>query len=187
MGIIMPILPDFVNIFHASYLQTTLLVSIYALCSFLAAPLLGAISDRYGRKLVLVLSIFGTALGWFTVGFAQSLWLVFLGRIIDGITAGNMVIAQTILGDIAKDEKERIANYGVIGVVFGIAFIIAPALGSGLAHFGMRTPIFFTGFLALANAISAFFILPETNTNKKEDKKLEWHPFSPITKAFKQK
>jgi len=97
MGIIMPIMPEFIHEFNASYLQTTLLVSAYALCSFLAAPLLGAISDRYGRKLVLVTSIFGTALGWFIVGFAGNLWLVFLGRIIDGITAGNMVIAQTIL------------------------------------------------------------------------------------------
>jgi MFS family permease len=113
MGIIMPVLPEFVNVFHASYLQTTMLVSVYAFCSFLSAPFLGAISDRYGRKLVLVTSIFGTALGWFVVGFAPTLLFVFIGRIIDGVTAGNMVIAQTILGDIAKDEKERIANYGI--------------------------------------------------------------------------
>ncbi len=185
MGIIMPILPEFVREFGASYLQTTLLVSIYALCSFLSAPLLGAISDRYGRKLVLVISIFGTALWWFVVGFAPVLWLVFVGRIIDGITAGNMVIAQTILWDIAKDEKERIANYGIFWAVFGIAFIIAPALGSSLMHFGMRVPIFFTGFLALANAISAYFILPETNINKRTEGKLQWHPFTPVIKAFK--
>ena len=183
MGIIMPILPDFVNILHASYLQTTLLVSVYALFSFLSAPLLGAISDRHGRKLVLVVSIFGTALGWLVVGFANSMWLVFLGRIIDGITAGNLVIVQTILGDIAKDEKERISNYGIFGAVFGIAFIIAPALGSALAHFGMRTPIFFTGFLALANAISTWIMLPETIVHKNITK-LVWQPFTPVIRAF---
>ncbi|PJA86559.1 MAG: tetracycline resistance MFS efflux pump, partial [Candidatus Moranbacteria bacterium CG_4_9_14_3_um_filter_42_9] len=133
IGIIIPVLPFYLERFESGAMMLTALFSVFSLCSFLSAPVLGALSDRIGRRPVLLLSIFSTAVGWFVFASAGKIWVLFLGRIIDGMAAGNFPIAQSYLSDISKNEKERTANFGVIGAIFGIAFIVGPVFGSLLS------------------------------------------------------
>lgn len=124
LTIIFPLLPIFETRFGASPIQIGIMGALYALCSFVASPLLGRWSDRIGRKKILTLSVFGSAIGWVITAFAPSFFWVLVGRIIDGVTAGNMTIAQVILSDISRDEKERAKYFGIFGMMFGLAFIV---------------------------------------------------------------
>lgn len=183
IGIVIPMLPFYVKSFSASPLMVTLLFSVFSLCAFFSAPFLGALSDRIGRRPTLIISIASTTLGWLVFAAANSLWLLFLGRIIDGMAAGNFPIAQSYLVDIAKDEKERTANLGVIGAVFGVAFIVGPALGAALGAISLALPFWIVGGLALVNTISAFFFLPETNKVLDKSKPISFNPLLPLKKA----
>ena len=111
LTMIFPIFPVLITRFGISTLMVGMIGAVYALCSFVAGPYLGRLSDRMGRKKILVTSILGSAVGWIITAFAPNVWFVFLGRIIDGVTAGNITIAQAILGDISKDSKERAKNF----------------------------------------------------------------------------
>lgn len=146
LGIVIPILPFYVAQFSNSALLITSLFAVFALCSFLSAPIIGALSDRVGRRPMLIASIFSTSLGWFVFALAPSILFLFIGRIIDGVMAGNFPIAQSYLSDVAKDDKERSANFGLIGAVFGIAFILGPFLGGVLGHFGHNIPFCLLAF-----------------------------------------
>lgn len=183
VGIVIPILPFYVESYSNSPLLITSLVAVFSLCSFISAPIIGAWSDRVGRKPMLILSIFSTALGWFIFAGAKSIPLLFLGRIVDGLAAGNFPIAQSYLSDIAKTDKERTANLGIIGAVFGIGFVIGPFLGGMLSHFGHTVPFYFVGILALFNAILGIFMLPETHLNR-INHPISLNPLRPIFKAF---
>lgn len=184
IGIVIPILPFYVETFTSSDFVVTALFAVFALCSFLSAPVIGALSDRIGRRPMLIMSIFSTSIGWFVFASAPNLIVLFIGRIIDGIMAGNFPIAQSYLADIAKDEKERTANLGLVGAVFGIAFILGPMLGGVLGHFGSTVPFYFVGALALFNGILATFILPESHTSM-TNKKISINPFTPVIRAVK--
>lgn len=184
VGIVIPILPFYITRFTDSSFVMTSILAIYAVCSFFSAPLIGSLSDKIGRKPMLITSIFSTALGWFIFAGAPNIFFVFLGRIIDGIMAGNFPIAQSYLSDIAKDDKERTTNLGLIGAVFGIGFIIGPLLGGLLGHLGHTIPFWFVGTLALFNAILGIFTLPETH-KVQEQKKIKLNPFLPIVTALK--
>ncbi len=184
LGIVIPTLPFYVASFSNSAFIITSLFSIYALFSFFSAPIIGALSDRFGRRPMLILSIFSTAIGWFVFASATNIFFLFIGRIIDGIMAGNFPIAQSYLSDISKDDKERTTNLGLIGAIFGIAFILGPFLGGVLGHIGHSVPFFFVGGLALFNGILATFILEETNKNL-NTKPISINPFSPIIRAVK--
>jgi len=124
LTIIFPILPSFIDRFGISYLMTGMIGATYALCSFISAPYLGRLSDRFGRRNLLFLSVLGSAIGWIITAFAPNVWWVFIGRIIDGITAGNITIAQAVLSDISKDGKERAKYYGIFGMMFGMAMVV---------------------------------------------------------------
>ena len=188
IGIIIPVLPFYVESFGVSSFVVTLLFSVFALFSFVSGPFLGALSDRIGRRPVLILSIASTALGWFVFASANAVWVLFLGRIIDGVAAGNFPIAQSYLVDIAKDDKERTSNLGIIGAVFGIGFIIGPFLGAMLSAISPASPFWFVGVLALLNMIGAWFFLPETHHNRTvSEKKIEINPFLPLLRAAKDK
>jgi len=183
VGIVIPILPFYVESYSHSPLLITSLVAVFSLCSFISAPIIGAWSDRVGRKPMLIMSIFSTALGWFIFAEAKSIPLLFLGRIVDGLAAGNFPIAQSYLSDIAKTDKERTANLGIIGAVFGIGFIIGPFLGGMLSQLGHTVPFYFVGTLALLNAILGIFMLPETHLNR-TNHPISLNPLRPIFKAF---
>jgi len=185
LGVVIPILPFYVANFSNSAFLITSLFAVYALCSFFSAPVIGALSDRVGRKPMLIMSIFSTALGWFIFASATNIFFLFIGRIIDGIMAGNFPIAQGYLSDISKDDKERTTNLGLIGAVFGIGFIIGPFLGGVLGQFGHTVPFWFVGGLALLNGILGLFILPETNKSLTK-KPININPFIPLIKASKK-
>lgn len=163
IGIIIPTLPFYVQSFGVSNLIVTALFGVFALLSFFSAPVLGALSDKYGRRPVLLVSIASTALGWILFAAARSVTLLFVGRIIDGLAAGNIGTAQSSLADIAKDPKERASNMGLIGMMFGIGLIVGPALGGILGTFGQTVPFWFVAIMATINFILAIFIFPETH------------------------
>lgn len=148
---------------------------------------MGAISDKYGRRPALIASITSTSLGWFIFALAPSLPFLFLGRIVDGLAAGNLPVAQSALVDLAKDDKERSANLGLIGAIFGIGFIVGPFIGGTLGHLGHSIPFLFVGILSGINAILAYLFLPETNKIDPAVRKsmpYETNPFNPVMRAF---
>jgi len=186
LGVVIPVMPFYVQSFGVSPLFVTLLFSVFALFSFFSSPLLGALSDRVGRRPILLLSILSTAIGWFIFAGAKAVWVLFLARIIDGLAAGNFPIAQSYLVDIARTPKERAANMGVIGATFGIGFIIGPALGGVLSAHSHSLPFYFVGALATLNVIGAFFFLPETKKFSEEPKpKISLNPLKPLVGALK--
>lgn len=190
MGIIIPVLPFFVQVFSESPLVMTMLFSVFAICSFISAPFMGALSDRFGRRPALIASIISTSVGWFIFAFAPSIPFLFLGRIIDGLAAGNLPVAQSALADISKDDKERSANLGTVGAIFGIGFILGPFIGGTLGHFGHNVPFIFAGVLSAINALLAYLFLPETNTIDPAIRKAKPHdtnPFNPIMRAFRNR
>jgi DHA1 family tetracycline resistance protein-like MFS transporter len=183
-GIVIPILPFYVTGFGASATIVTLLFASFSFFAFFSSPLLGAISDRIGRRPVLILSITSTAIGWFVFASAASIPILFLGRIIDGAAAGNFSIAQSYLVDISDNEEERTVNLGLIGAMFGIGFMLGPVIGGALATISHSTPFWFAGGLATVNAITAYFFLPETNKRKSEAR-LNLNPLLPLQRAVR--
>lgn len=187
LGIVIPVLPFYLQSFGASAIVVTMLFSIFSLCSFLSAPFLGALSDKVGRRPILIISIASTAIGWLVFSSAKVLWLLFLGRIIDGLAAGNLPIAQSYLTDIATTDKERTTNLGLIGGMFGLGLTIGPGIGGLLSHYGHTAPFWFASALSFVNLILAILFLPETHHHRDEDQKLEVNPFLPLWRAFKNK
>ncbi len=187
IGLVLPTLPLYVERFGASPIVVTTFFAAYSLFQFFSAPLLGALSDKIGRRPVLILSLFGTAIGWFVFALANSLPLLFLGRIIDGITGGNISTAQSYLVDISKTPKERTENLGLIGASFGIGFILGPALGAALSGFGPTVPFWAAGVITLLNTIAAVFFLPESHHHKDSERKLSINPFPPIWRGLTDK
>ncbi len=194
IGIIIPVLPFYVASFGASAFLVTSLFAVFSFCSFLSTPLLGALSDKYGRRPVLIASIFSTSLGWFVFAGAFHTVFLFVGRIIDGVAAGNFSTAQSYLIDIAKTPKEKTHNIGLIGAAFGLGFILGPMLGGFLSSVSPSFPFWFVGFLALGNGGLAVFLLNESNpkvlANKQKKEKVslkDFNPFLPIKRAIKNK
>jgi DHA1 family tetracycline resistance protein-like MFS transporter len=141
-----------------------LLLTSYSVMQLIFSPLLGRLSDNYGRRPVLFLSIVGTGIGFLVMGFATSLWMLFAGRILAGITGGNISTAQAYIADITTPEN-RARGMGLFGAAFGLGFIFGPAIGGIMGWWlGIRAPVIFAGALALANAVLLYFTLPETIT-----------------------
>ena len=186
IGLIVPVLPYYVESFNVGDMVITLLFAVFSLCAFFSAPILGMISDRKGRRPVLLISLASSALGWLIFAFSKTIWGLFLGRIIDGSAAGNISTAQNYLIDISKDKKEQTHNLGLIGAIFGVAFIVGPLVGGILSSISMKTPFIVVGILATINTILAYFFLPETNHDKNTNK-ISLNPFLPIVKAWKNK
>jgi DHA1 family tetracycline resistance protein-like MFS transporter len=162
-ALIVPLLTFYADSFGASEFQTGLLVSSYAAVQMVSAPFLGRISDRYGRRPVFLISILGTFVGFLVLGFASSLWMLFVSRILSGLTAGNISVAQAYIADIT-DEKNRARGMGMFGAAFGIGFILGPALGGMLSQFGFAVPAFVAAGLAFINLLTVCFWLPESLT-----------------------
>ncbi|MFM7069062.1 MAG: MFS transporter, partial [Actinomycetes bacterium] len=161
-AMVLPVLPFLAKRYDASPLQITALVSSYALAQFLLSPFLGGLSDKFGRKPILVISLFGSALGSLIVGFAGALPMLFVGRIVDGASGTALISAQTTITDMVA-PKERARYLGLMGSAFAVGFIVGPAL-SGLASLvDTRLPFFIAAGLAAINAFAAIIRLPETH------------------------
>lgn len=178
-SLILPLLPYYASEYGASQFLVGLLVASYAAASLLGSPLLGRLSDRYGRRPILLLSVFGTLVGFLLLGFAAPIgtalaaWLapgaassfvlgvLFLSRILDGITAGNLTVAQAYISDVT-DEANRARGLGLIGAAFGLGFIIGPATGGFLSRFGYNVPAFAAASVATLNLLAIYFWLPES-------------------------
>ncbi|MBI4884011.1 MAG: MFS transporter [Actinobacteria bacterium] len=162
-GIVVPILAVYAERFGASGLTIGLLFASFSAAQFLCAPLLGRLSDRIGRKPVIVISLLGTAVGSFITGAAGVLWVLFAGRIIDGASGASLSVAQAAVGDLAPPQ-ERPRLMGLLGAAFGVGFVIGPAIGGLATLGGPHVPFYVAGVLALANALVAIVRLPETRS-----------------------
>jgi Arabinose efflux permease len=162
-GIVIPALPYYVesDLFRATPLEIGILFASYSLMQFIFSPILGDLSDRYGRRPVLFFSILGSAVGYLFIGYASALWMVFAGRIIAGITGGNISTAQAYIADVTTREN-RAKGMGLFGATFGLGFIFGPAIGGILSRYGIHVPFIFAAVLSLLNAVLIYFILPET-------------------------
>ncbi|MGV8169427.1 MAG: MFS transporter, partial [Candidatus Nanoarchaeia archaeon] len=188
IGIIIPILgPLFLSsdhIFDASISVATrmiilgLLIAAYPLAQFFGAPILGALSDKHGRKKLLIISLAGTFIGYvlFGVGIVtHSLWLLFVSRIIDGFTGGNITIAMSAIADVS-DEKQKVKRFGLVGMAFGLGIIIGPFIGGKLSQpalvpwFDYATPIWFAAILCLVNIVLFIYNFRETLQTKRHSK-----------------
>src|SRR5215213_11473038 len=164
-GIVIPVLPFYVEgtQFNASPSTVGLLFASYSVMQLLFTPVLGRLSDRYGRRPVLLVSLIGTGVGFLILGTATTLWMLFAGRIIDGISGGNISTAQAYIADVTT-PAERAKGMGLIGAAFGLGFIFGPAIGGVLSRWGVHVPFLFAAGLSLANATLLYFVLPETVT-----------------------
>jgi len=159
MTIILPLLPFYAERLGASPAIVGALVSTFAFCTLLAGPFLGRWSDRIGRRPVLLVSQAGTLIGFLILAHATALWLVFLARIIDGTTAGNLTIAQAYISDVTKAE-DRARSFAVIGIAFGLGFLIGPAISGYLSQFGYQVPVYAAAALSLTSILGSYFLLP---------------------------
>ena len=165
-GIVIPVLPLYAEgtRFGATEHQLAWIVGIYSLLQLVCGPLIGRISDRVGRRPVLAVSILGTAAGFAILGAATTVTMLIIGRIIDGISGGNISTAMACIAD-STSRKDRSKYMGIVGAAFGLGFVIGPALGGALSkHFGLATPFYFAASLALVNAVLVILRLPETLT-----------------------
>lgn len=183
IGIVVPILPTLVEELSGKTTDTAaylygLLAMLYGLMQFLFAPLLGSLSDRYGRRPVILLSLFGAGLDYFLLAWAPSLAWFFVGRILAGITGANFSAATAYIADISTPEK-RAANFGLVGAAFGLGFSIGPAIGGLLGQVDLRLPFIVAGIITLLNWFYGLIVLPESLADKNR-RSFSWKRSNPV-------
>lgn len=184
IGLVVPVLPKLIEqlasggTHSASYVYGWL-VGLYSLMQFLFAPIIGSLSDRFGRRPVILLSLLGSGFDYFLMMWAPTLPWFFVGRILSGISGANYSAAAAYIADISPPEK-RSANFGLIGAAFGLGFIFGPAIGGWLGEYGLRVPFAFAGALTLLNFLYGLFILPESI--KPENRRtFSWSKANPVS------
>lgn len=161
-GVIIPVLPVYVQQTGATATHLGLMLAGYSAMQFLFAPMWGKISDRVGRKPILLIGILGFSISFFLFGLTTHLWLLYVSRLVGGFFSGAALpVALAIIADITTDEN-RTRGMGFAGMSIGLGFILGPAIGGGLSHFGNATPFFASAILALVTFTYAFFVLPES-------------------------
>ena len=188
-GIVIPALPYYVesDAFRATPLEIGILFASYSLMQFIFSPILGGWSDKIGRRPILFFSILGSAVGYLFIGFAFALWMVFVGRIVAGITGGNISTAQAYIADVTTREN-RAKGMGLFGAMFGLGFIFGPAIGGILSRYGIHVPFLFAALLSFLNAVLVYFILPETvKFDASGEQKIRKNRFVELFESFRDK
>ncbi len=184
VGLIAPIVPGLVE--HLAHLPPEraapwvgALIAAYAAMQFLAAPLLGELSDRFGRRPVILLSVFGLGCDYVLLALAPSLWWLFVGRLVAGLTSANVAAATAYIADVStKQDRPRL--YGLVGATFGAGFVVGPALGGFVSQWGLRLPFVAAAALSLANVCFGVFVLPESLAARNR-RALTWRRANPFT------
>lgn len=187
IGLIMPVMPDLIQELEVGDLAQAavwggILAAIFAVMQFLFGPVVGGLSDRFGRRPVLLIALVVMAFDYVLMAVAGTIWLLVIGRIIGGITAATQSTATAYMADISKPE-DKSANFGLIGAAFGVGFVLGPMMGGILAEYGTRAPFWAAAVLAGANAIFGYFALPETVTDRIR-RPFSWRRANPLG-AFK--
>jgi MFS transporter, DHA1 family, tetracycline resistance protein len=184
LAILMPVQAYIVRQYSDEAIMVAMIPMLYAGAQFFAAPLLGKLSDRYGRRPVLLISILGSAFGYFLFGVGGALWVLFLSRLLDGFTAGNASTASAYIADVTPPQ-DRAKNYGFIGMAWGLGFILGPALDGLLSEISLNAPAYAAGILSLLSAVVGYFILPESlPKEKRESKPLRLADLNPFASVF---
>lgn len=189
-GIIAPVLPGLIASLKNTDISTaakygSYLTAAYAVTQFLFSPVLGNLSDKYGRRPVLLFSLFGFGIDYIFLALAPSYGWLFFGRIIAGITGSSFTTAAAYIADISTAET-RAKNFGMIGAAFGLGFIIGPVLGGLISHFGDRMPFYAAAALALINWAYGYFVLPES-LSKENRRQFDWKKANPVSSLLKLK
>lgn len=187
IGIVIPVIPELVKHFVGGDVKSAgwyvgIISASYSLTQFLFAPILGALSDRFGRRPVLLASLFGLGIDFIVQGFAPSITWLFFGRLIAGIMGASFTTAHAYIADVSTPEN-RAQNFGLAGVMFGLGFIFGPALGGLLGEYNLRLPFFVSAALALLNWLYGYFILPESLPPEKRSP-FKWSRANPIGSLF---
>lgn len=182
-GIIIPVLPRLIEQLTGSGLDGAaiyggLLTTSYSLMQFVSAPVLGGLSDRFGRRPILLGSLLGLGLDYIFLAFAPSIAWLFVGRIIAGISGASFTTAMAYIADVSEPEK-RAQNFGLVGAAFGIGFIVGPVIGGIFSQFGLRVPFLISAGLALINWLYGYFILPES-LSKENRRPFNWKRSNPV-------
>ena len=179
-----PVAPYIVQKYSHSALMVSMLTVLYAGGQFIAAPMIGKLGDRYGRRPVLLISLLGQGIGYLIFGLGGSLWVLFLGRVIGGITGGNLSTASAYIADVSKPE-ERSKNFALIGMAWSVGLILGPVAGGILGQFNLLAPAFAAAALSLLNVLLGIFILPESlSLERRESAPMRASDFNPIVAIF---
>jgi DHA1 family tetracycline resistance protein-like MFS transporter len=182
-GIIIPVFPKLIKHLIHGDLRTAALYGLwltiaYAIMQFVFSPVIGNLSDKFGRRPVLLASLLGFSIDYLFLAFAPTVWWLFVGRIIAGITGASFTTATAYISDISTNEN-RAQNFGIVGAAFGMGFIIGPVLGGFLGHYGTQVPFLAASALALLNALYGFFVLPESLAKDKR-RPFDWKRANPV-------
>lgn len=183
LTIVIPLFPFLISLYVPAEkvaLYLGILVSIYAVCKFFMAPIMGALSDYFGRKPILFFSLLATALGYFTLGIGGALWVLFLGRVIAGISAGDISALYAYVAD-STQGKERTKLYGYLGAANGIGFMIGPAIGGMLGIKYLSLPFYIAGGISMITALFIYASLPETLLEEKRKKNITVNALNPFS------
>lgn len=161
LTIIIPLLPFYAQTLGATPTTVGLLMTVFAACQLISGPILGQLSDKYGRRPLLLVSQVGTFLGLLLLAYSDQLWMIFLSRILDGVTAGNLSIAQAYIADVTKPE-DRAKSFAIIGIAFGSGFLVGPGISGYLSQYGYHAPALAAAGASLISIMTTFFFLPQT-------------------------
>ena len=181
-GIIIPVLYSYSLKYGLSDFQNGLLFSTFSICQFIATPVIGRLSDKYGRRPLLIVSILGTAVSFFLMAFAPNWIFLFIARALDGITAGNIPVASAVISDTTTQEQ-RAKGFGIIGASFGFGFIFGPAISAATVSHSASLPFIIAGAISLIAVILTFIFLPETNKHIGEVKRSHLFNFKKLFHA----
>lgn len=183
-GLIIPVLPGLISQLKGISISQAatyggFLLSTFAITQFLFSPMIGNLSDRYGRRPVLLLSLFGFGVDYIILALAPTYGWLFIGRVIAGITGASFTTATAYIADVSPDPTTRAKNFGMIGAAFGLGFVLGPALGGLLAGWGIRAPFYAAAGLCMLNCIYGYFLLPES-LSKENRRPFKWERANPI-------